>query len=190
MRGVTPLATRSRRLRVSPGKRRAAQPAAHLTASRGLTSRPLGGRAEHVHRSVRTDSAIGTRRDGSCGVFAMQRQQKHTLCRRRFGKFCAQLTLFARHLPVLECRLTAHARPVPDKSAVSCGFGSWSARVAHPRAAIVERAFFEQARRNCGGIGTEVLPHVLQAKRCRAQRTTETSPSARVSRRRPTHRRS
>ena len=42
MHGVTPLATRSRRGHVSRGKRRAAQPAAHLTASRGLTSRPLG----------------------------------------------------------------------------------------------------------------------------------------------------
>src|SRR6185369_13138574 len=41
--GVTPLATRSRRCHVSRGKRRAAQPAAHLTASRGLTSRPLCG---------------------------------------------------------------------------------------------------------------------------------------------------
>jgi len=52
MRGVTPLATRSRRLRVSPGKRRAAQPAARLSASRGLTSRPLA-RLVHLHEALR-----------------------------------------------------------------------------------------------------------------------------------------
>ena len=40
--GVTPLATRSRRRHVSRGKRRAAQPVAHLNASRGLTSRTVG----------------------------------------------------------------------------------------------------------------------------------------------------
>jgi hypothetical protein len=113
--GVTPLATRSRRRHVSRGKRRAAQPAARLNASRGLTSRPLGGRAEHVMRSVRIASAIGTTRDASASVLAMSRQQNHQVCRRRFGKFCAQLTLFARHLPVLECWLTAHPRPVPGQ---------------------------------------------------------------------------
>ena len=51
--GVTPLATRSRRRHVSRGKRRAAQPAAHLTASRGLTSRPLG---RQIGDEVRRDA--------------------------------------------------------------------------------------------------------------------------------------
>jgi hypothetical protein len=50
--GVTPLATRSRRRHVSRGKRRAAQLAARLNASRGLTSRPLCGLAESRLRSV------------------------------------------------------------------------------------------------------------------------------------------
>ena len=58
---------------------------------------------------------------------------------------------------------------VPDKIAVCIGFGSWSARVAHPSAASVEKEFCEPARRNRGGFGTEVLPRVSQAKRCRVQ---------------------
>ena len=108
------------------------------------------------------------------------------LCHRRFGKFCAQLTLFARHLPVLECRLTAHPRPVPGQ-----GRGELRLRVvvctsSDPSATSIEKEFCEQARRNCGGFGTEVLPHASQAKGCRVKNKSQ-SRNALVPRRRPTH---
>ena len=85
-----------------------------------------------------------------------------------FGTSCAQLTLFARHRPVQEFRPMIMCF-VPGKTAVCIGFGWWSARVAQPSAAFVEKEFCEQARRSRPGFGTEVLPRVSQAKRCRVQ---------------------
>ena len=41
----------------------------------------MGGRAEQSIGSVGIVAAIGTAQDGSCGVFAAQRQQKHILVR-------------------------------------------------------------------------------------------------------------
>ena len=67
---------------------------------------------------------------------------------------------FARHLPVHERRLKARARPVPGKTAVGSGFGSWFARSACPSAAIWAEEFCQQARRSRLGSGSKVLPHV------------------------------
>ena len=75
---------------------------------------------------------------------------------------------------------------VPDKTAVCIGFGSWSARVAQPSAAFVEKEFCEQARRNRRGLAPRFC-HTCCRPRDAAHNEQRNVPRARVPRRRPTH---
>jgi hypothetical protein len=69
-----------------------------VNAACSLTSDPLGGLAEHVHRSVRTPLPV-TRGKMLCYAFS-PRNGKRTSLPQTFGKFCAQLTI-VRQAPVL-----------------------------------------------------------------------------------------
>src|SRR5947208_13884177 len=98
---------------------------------------------------------------------------------------------FARHLPVHGVGLKGQPWPVPGKTAVCSGFGSWLACAARPSAAIFEEEFCQQVKRTRLGSGSEVLPHVSkpngtsssrQEVACWIRRKVKGLP-----RRRPTH---
>jgi hypothetical protein len=160
LRGVTPPASRASHA----GRRRAASASARRPWPRSLAPDPLGGRAEQSIGSVGIVAAIGTAQDGSRGVFAAQRQQKHISAADASARSARSSLSFARHLPVHGVGLKGHPWPVPGKTAVCSGFGSWFARAACPSAAIYAEEFCQQARRSRLGSGSKVLPHSVEPK--------------------------